>query len=234
MKKILLFSFVVVLIVAMVVPVSAKSYDAFELPYTVFTLDGNEVSMQDYFDNGFAVYLVTLVGVRHHLYVTDTEAYVEKGTNKLIASKDGFLVKLDMTENKDAWQVVSLNEVENGAVVVNPAVTNLFKWASLPLYYDDGTPFFVEYCDGSSCPSTDVDKDNICDDCGLKFAVLRDYGPFTVKKFMNHIGQILTSAVSWVADVGSTILQQPLLLAFTALPLCGLGIAVFRRLKETV
>ena len=58
--------------------------------------------------------------------------------------------------------------------------------------------------------------------------------PFTVKKFMNHIGQILRSAVSWVSDVGAAILAQPLLLAFTALPLCGLGIAVFRRLKETV
>lgn len=89
-------------------------------------------------------------------------------------------------------------------------------------------------CDGSACPATDLNKDNFCDDCGFEFAVPRDYSPFTVKKFMNHIGQIFSSAVSWVSDVGAAILAQPLLLAFTALPLCGLGIAVFRRLKETV
>lgn len=58
--------------------------------------------------------------------------------------------------------------------------------------------------------------------------------PNPVKAFLTSVGQIFASAVSWVGDVGSTILQQPLLLAFTALPLCGLGIAVFRRLKETV
>ena len=30
-------------------------------------------------------------------------------------------------------------------------------------------------CDGSACPATDVNRDNVCDDCGLTFAVLRDY-----------------------------------------------------------
>jgi hypothetical protein len=88
-------------------------------------------------------------------------------------------------------------------------------------------------CDGSDCPSTDLNKDNFCDDCGLEFLVLRDYGPYTVRKFMVDIGNILTSAASWVSDVGAAIISQPLLLAFTALPLCGLGIAVYRRLKGT-
>lgn len=58
--------------------------------------------------------------------------------------------------------------------------------------------------------------------------------PITVGEFMSSAGQIFTSAVSWVSDVGAAIISQPLLLAFTALPLCGLGIAVFRRLKNTV
>lgn len=35
----------------------------------------------------------------------------------------------------------------------------------------------VSGCDGSSCPATDVNKDNICDDCGRTFALLRDYTP---------------------------------------------------------
>lgn len=58
--------------------------------------------------------------------------------------------------------------------------------------------------------------------------------PPSIEDILSDAGQIFSSAVSWVSDVGAAILAQPLLLAFTALPLCGLGIAVFRRLKETV
>lgn len=36
----------------------------------------------------------------------------------------------------------------------------------------NGTP---KACDGTSCPATDMNMDNICDDCGMMFAVLRDY-----------------------------------------------------------
>lgn len=30
-------------------------------------------------------------------------------------------------------------------------------------------------CDGTTCPATDFNMDNVCDDCGATFAVLRDY-----------------------------------------------------------
>ena len=30
-------------------------------------------------------------------------------------------------------------------------------------------------CDGSTCPATDMNMDNICDDCGMLFAIPRDY-----------------------------------------------------------
>lgn len=55
--------------------------------------------------------------------------------------------------------------------------------------------------------------------------------PPSIEDFLSGAGQIFTSAISWVGNVGSTILQQPLLLAFCALPLCGIGIGVFRRLR---
>jgi hypothetical protein len=35
--------------------------------------------------------------------------------------------------------------------------------------------FYAKVCDGSTCPATDANMDNICDDCGMMFAVLRDY-----------------------------------------------------------
>lgn len=38
-------------------------------------------------------------------------------------------------------------------------------------------------CDGTSCPATDANEDNFCDDCGAMFSVLRDYGwpdPYSV------------------------------------------------------
>lgn len=144
---------------------------------------------------------------------------------------DGTLILFD-----GSGSVYALNGSSWSYRSITPSETSFtsFISANFTIYSADGSVFFEYFCEGIYCSFADVNKDNICDDCGCEFAVLRDYSPFTVKKFMNHIGQILTSAVSWVGDVGSTILQQPLLLAFTALPLCGLGIAVFRRLKETV
>ena len=35
----------------------------------------------------------------------------------------------------------------------------------------------VQVCDGSTCPATDVNMDNVCDDCGMTFAVRRSYAP---------------------------------------------------------
>lgn len=45
------------------------------------------------------------------------------------------------------------------------------------------------------------------------------------------IGSVFTSAIGWVGTTASTIAAQPiLLLACVAIPLCGLGVGMFKRL----
>lgn len=53
----------------------------------------------------------------------------------------------------------------------------------------------------------------------------------TVASLLTSIGSVFTSAISWVGTVASTIAGQPiLLLACVAVPMCGLGVGMFKRL----
>jgi len=48
------------------------------------------------------------------------------------------------------------------------------------------------------------------------------------------ITSVFTAAIGWVGTVASTIAGQPiLLLAVVGVPLCGLGIGMFKRLLST-
>lgn len=53
----------------------------------------------------------------------------------------------------------------------------------------------------------------------------------TVASLLTSIGSVFTSAVSWVGTVASTIADEPiLLLACVGIPMCGLGVGLFKRL----
>ena len=53
----------------------------------------------------------------------------------------------------------------------------------------------------------------------------------TVSSLLTSIGSVFTPAISWVGTVASTIADQPILLiSCVAIPLCGLGIGMFKRL----
>ena len=55
----------------------------------------------------------------------------------------------------------------------------------------------------------------------------------TIATLMTDIGSVFTTAISWVAKVGETIAGEPiLLLACVGIPLCGLGIGMFKRLMS--
>ena len=48
---------------------------------------------------------------------------------------------------------------------------------------------------------------------------------------LTSVGSVFTSAISWVGTTASTIAAQPiLLLSCVAIPLCGLGVGMFKRL----
>lgn len=48
---------------------------------------------------------------------------------------------------------------------------------------------------------------------------------------ISSVGTVFTAAIGWVATVADTIAAQPiLLLACVGIPLCGLGVGMFKRL----
>lgn len=48
---------------------------------------------------------------------------------------------------------------------------------------------------------------------------------------LTAVGSVFTSAIGWVGATASTIAAQPiLLLSCVAIPLCGLGVGMFKRL----
>ena len=50
-------------------------------------------------------------------------------------------------------------------------------------------------------------------------------------EIISAITSVFTSAIGWVGTVASTIADQPiLLLACVAVPMCGLGVGMFKRL----
>ena len=53
----------------------------------------------------------------------------------------------------------------------------------------------------------------------------------TVASLLTSIGSVFTSAIGWVGTVASTIADEPiLLLACVGIPMCGLGVGMFKRL----
>ena len=48
---------------------------------------------------------------------------------------------------------------------------------------------------------------------------------------LTAVGSVFTSAIGWVGTVASTIAGQPiLLLCCVSIPLCGIGVGMFKRL----
>ncbi len=53
----------------------------------------------------------------------------------------------------------------------------------------------------------------------------------TITTVINSIGTVFTAAIGWVGKVAETIAAQPILLvACVGIPLCGLGVGLFKRL----
>lgn len=53
----------------------------------------------------------------------------------------------------------------------------------------------------------------------------------TVATLLTSVGSVFTKVIGWVGDVAATIAGEPiLLLACVGIPLCGLGVGLFKRL----
>lgn len=56
-------------------------------------------------------------------------------------------------------------------------------------------------------------------------------GSVTITTLMTSVGEVFTTAVGWVGTVAEEIASQPiLLLSCVAIPLCGIGVGMFKRL----
>lgn len=53
----------------------------------------------------------------------------------------------------------------------------------------------------------------------------------TMATLIAAVGDVFTAAIGWVGTVAATIADEPiLLLACVGIPLCGLGVGMFKRL----
>jgi len=53
----------------------------------------------------------------------------------------------------------------------------------------------------------------------------------TISSLLASVGEVFTAAIGWVGNVAATIVDEPiLLLACVGIPLCGLGVGMFKRL----
>lgn len=51
---------------------------------------------------------------------------------------------------------------------------------------------------------------------------------------ITSIGDVFTAAIGWAGTVGTTVVNTPvLLLCAVGVPLCGLGVGLFKRLLST-
>lgn len=49
---------------------------------------------------------------------------------------------------------------------------------------------------------------------------------------LTNIGLVVSEAASWAGNVASTVVSTPIYLMFTAIPVVGLGIGLFKRLTR--
>lgn len=56
----------------------------------------------------------------------------------------------------------------------------------------------------------------------------------TIATLMEQAGTVFTNAIGWVGDVVEQIVGNPMLLLFcVAVPLCGIGVGMFKRLLSS-
>lgn len=53
----------------------------------------------------------------------------------------------------------------------------------------------------------------------------------TVGDIISSSGDVFSTAIGWVGTVASTIVNNPIILVFALIPLVGLGIGLFKRIK---
>lgn len=155
MKKILPLLLAVMLIVCLVVPASATESQNLQ----AVTWNTSAAAVNFWWSVPDGTYPLNYVA-----YDTEWEYIsVRRGI-------DGYLYVSSGADGKIGVSLVNVKES------IKTFVDVLYiDMEQLNAYIGFDILFNTAVCDGSACPATDMNMDNVCDDCGMTFAVLRSY-----------------------------------------------------------
>lgn len=105
-------------------------------------------------------------------------------------SNDGVWV-FDKEVQESSWDLE-----QNGVVLAEIVYSNV------DIYDSDGNIYFgsMAVCDGSSCPATDADMNNVCDDCGqvLTMSLRSSLLDYAIQKHVPNGQSIYTNDTYWL------------------------------------
>lgn len=130
-------------------------------------------------------------------------------------------------------------EIEHGVtytITTDPSITKFTLWIYKTASRANGSLTFVDGIAEYTCTDTNVKGIvMLCDDAGNRPTVTvswpRPPEPTASEIAISGIDALVVAAIGWVTAVCSTVFGTPILLIFTVLPLIGLGVGIFKRLR---
>lgn len=182
MKRFFPVLLAVLLVVFSAVPVMASDYsyndvvlpDINDLPYF------QEKALICQESNGS--YLLIFLGENSDIYYTDTYNAVAIKVNSDYYSTYSYV--------SDAWSFVYTDSSDNLLHSLNGCV---IVWSSFDIYHkENGSLYFSAsdalpvLCDGTACSATDLNFDDLCDDCGLMLVEELRVSPTVIEIVVKH------------------------------------------------
>lgn len=173
-NKLLCFLLAIALVVALAVPVFAVDVNEPDFP-ELPEHDGMYILIRGFSDGTYQLTLTSTMGKYDNGGIWFSSG--TKYTNYNVISSGA-----------SSWGTV----VGSGTWNSDTNLNALSLFTDYTINNKDGSfyqgAYFVSYCDGSSCPATDADHDNICDDCGSVLAynlrsTLLDFAKTTAESF---------------------------------------------------
>lgn len=176
MKKILCFMLVIVVMASITIPAFAMDYNGYNLP----DMPEYNTAIYKY------AYLHDYAG-SISLFVSDFDIYIN-GSNSY-SKTAGSYYQYVFNNTKFEWQKVGeKNTILADTTLVNVSTAFPIFWSAKDVYNSDGTLYIAGslICDGSTCPATDMNFDDICDSCGSPLAYNLRVTPKTYEFIIKH------------------------------------------------
>lgn len=188
MKRFISLFAVVALVVAMAVPAMAVQQFDFPDVLSVWDSDTYPYAVVIEQSNGYALVLYTELGYYKEYSSGSSHLNVEAGYEnyKLVDGVWTFNGSTPLGGYSGGFDC--LRAVWSSADLYDVYGNLTFEGSSVP-----------QFCDGSACPATDENHDDICDDCGLPMAFsLRDDTTYDYNGFVLPVLPVLDYDAYWV------------------------------------